>query len=243
MINDIKDAFGHYFMDIYKERDVYGLVIERDDGYIDVDTYDYFAGYQFWPKRQKKIIKYIKGKVLDIGCGPGSHLLELKDRNYDVAGIDTSQLSVQICKKRGLKNIYPVALNSLDSKIGIFDTFLMLGNNFGLMKNEKKAREYLKKLSKVSNPEAVIIAETMDPYKTTNKFHKRYHKKNRENGRLAGQLRVRARYKIYKTNWMEYLLVSKGEMKKIIKNTDWKIDRFINSIVGPGYIAVLKKKK
>src|SRR6056297_555742 len=106
LIENKKDAFGKYFQDIYKDKDTYGLVIERDDGYIDIDTYDYFSGIEYWPERQKKMLKYIHGKVLDIGCGPGSHIMELRNKGYDVYGIDNSKNSVDICKKRGLKNIF-----------------------------------------------------------------------------------------------------------------------------------------
>ena len=38
--------------------------------------------------------------ILDIGCGTGGHLIELKKRGYDVTGIDKSQYMLDIAKEK-----------------------------------------------------------------------------------------------------------------------------------------------
>ena len=57
---------------------------------------------------------------------------------------------------------------------------------------------------------------------------------------MAGQLRLRIRYRTYATPWFDYLLVSKDEMRSILDGTGWQVARFIDSR-GPAYVAVIEK--
>ena len=110
-----------------------------------------------------------------------------------------------------------------------FDTIIMFGVNFGLFGNFKKAKKLLKTLYKITSPNALIIAESNDPYKTNDPVHLSYHKLNKKRGRMAGQIRMRIRFKNYISNWFDYLLVSKKEMKDILNGTGWKVKKFIDS--------------
>jgi len=122
-----------------------------------------------------------------------------------------------------------------------FDTILMLGNNFGLFGSPQKAKELLKKLYEITSPNALIIAENRDPYKTDNQAHLEYHEFNRKRGRMPGQLRIRIRFEKYVTDWFDYLIVSKDEMKQILEGTSWKIKKFIDSNSAE-YIAIIHKQ-
>ncbi len=44
---------------------------ERDDGYIDVsgNRNAYLADYENWPPHHRRAMRYVRGNVLDIGCG------------------------------------------------------------------------------------------------------------------------------------------------------------------------------
>ena len=59
---------------------------------------------------------------------------------------------------------------------------------------------------------------------------------------MAGQIRLRVRYKKYATPWFDYLMVSKEEMENILDGTDWRVNRFIESD-GSVYIAIIGKKR
>jgi 2-polyprenyl-3-methyl-5-hydroxy-6-metoxy-1,4-benzoquinol methylase len=52
---------------------------------------------------EKKAIDYAKGRVLDVGCGAGRHILYLQKKGLKVLGIDQSPLAVNMCKLRGAK--------------------------------------------------------------------------------------------------------------------------------------------
>jgi hypothetical protein len=116
----------------------------------------------------------------------------------------------------------------------------MLGSNFGLFGSFEKAKRLLKKLHKMTSRNGLIVASTRDTYKTDNPDHLEYHKLNKAKGRMAGQLRVRIRFRKCIGRWFDYLIVSKKEMEEILKGTGWKIREFIDS-GNSAYVAVIEK--
>ncbi len=188
-------------------------------------------------------MKYVRGKVLDIGCGAGRHALYLQNKGFNVLGIDISPLAIKTCKLRGLKKAKALSITRISSKLGKFDTILMLGNNFGLFANLKRARWLLNRFYKITSEQGRIIAETRDPYKTNNPDHIAYHQWNRKRGRMPGQVRIRRmRYKKYVTPWFLYLFVSKEGLKELLKPTKWYVNKFIDGKAGI-YVAIIDKEK
>ena len=66
-MKDHQDAYGHSIYHYYKNEEGFEIV-EREDGYIDAsDSLKHFLSiYKDWPSHQKKAMKYVKGKVLDL---------------------------------------------------------------------------------------------------------------------------------------------------------------------------------
>lgn len=58
---------------------------------------------------------------------------------------------------------------------------------------------------------------------------------------MPGQLRIRVRYKDCIGSWFDYLLVSKDELKEILRNTGWKVRRFIDGEDGQYTMLVTKE--
>ena len=186
-------------------------------------------------------MKFVKGRVLDVGCGEGRHSLYLQEKGFDVLGIDNSPLAIEICKLRGLKKTEVMAIESLDFKPNLFDTIIMLGNNFALMGNPEKAVMLLKNFSKITSATARIIAGSYDPYKTDEPAHLEYQKENREKGRMSGQIKFRVRFEKVVTDWIDWLTVSKEEMEDLLANAGWKINKLIES-KDPEYVAIIEKE-
>lgn len=241
MPDDIPDAYGHLMYDVYTGKDA-KEVVERDDGYIDSagGGKDYLREFDEWPEIQREAMKFARGRVLDIGCGAGRHSLYLQERGFEVYGIDSSALVINVCRKRGLKNARLMPVNRLSREYGLFDTVLMLGNNLGLLENRKRAKIHLRRLHGITTERGRIIGESRDPYKTDMPEHLEYHELNRNRGRMPGQLRIRMRYKKYKTPWFNYLLMSKEELEDILENTGWAVNEYIEGESGM-YIAIIDK--
>jgi hypothetical protein len=127
-------------------------------------------------------------------------------------------------------------------KASSFDTVLMMGNNFGLFGGFQKARRLLRQIHRITTPNALLIAQTLDPYQTKDPLHLNYHRINRKKGRMSGQIRLRVRHNNMAGPWMDYLLVSEKELERILQGTGWKIEKVIHS-KGSIYIAVMKKEK
>lgn len=243
MLTDKQDAYGRILYD-YLNGEQNVEIVEREDGYIDTSRMGpltYFAEYHVWNNHQQLAIEYVTGRVLDIGCGAGRHALYLQEKGHEVLATDNSPLAIQVCKQRGIKNVKVVPITQLNTKLGTFNTIIMLGHNFGLFANYKRAKWLLKRFAGMTTEDAKIIAETMDPYRTENPTHLAYHQYNRERGRMSGQLRIRIRYKRYATPWFDYLFVSKSELEDILAGTGWTVERYIDSDK-PTYVAILKKR-
>ena len=241
-MKEVQDAYGHQVYDYLKRKDAWEI-IERDDGFfgVSVGAKYYFSDYEKWPDREKKAIRFAKGRVLDIGCGAGRISLYLQKKGFDVLGVDISPLAIRVCQLRGLRKAKLIPITEISSSLGAFDTLIMFGGNFGLFGNPKRARRLLRRFYNMTPSKARILAESADPYKTDDPAHLQYHKLNRSSGKLSGQLRIRVRYRKYVTPYFEYLLVSKTEMQTILKQTGWRLMRTIYSD-GPGYIAIIEKE-
>ena len=235
-----EDAFGQMIWAYYKGKDVFE-VWERSDGYITVDpTKTYFSEYEDWALHQRKAMEFVKGRVLDVGCGAGRHSLYLQKEGFDVLGIDVSSLAIKVCRLRGLKKARVMSIEKMNFKPSSFDSVIMMGNNFSLFGSFKKARRLLRKLHSMTSEDALIIAETRDPYKTDYPSYLEYYEFNRKRGRMSGQLRGRVRFERYISKWFDWLMVSKEEMAEILKGTKWKIKEFVDSETSQ-YIAIIKK--
>ncbi len=241
-MKDNRDAHGHAMFDHLKCKGGYEIV-ERDDGLIAPTNAPavYFSKYRDWPPHERKAMRYVRGKVLDIGCGAGRHSLYLQEKGFDILGMDVSPLAIKVCKLRGLKKVKRLSIDEINRNLGEFDTLLMFGNNFGLFESFNKARRLLKRFYKITSDRARIIAESTDPYRTDEPAHLEYHKRNRKRGRMSGQVRLRVRYKKYATPWFDYLLVSKHEMKEIMSGTGWQVKRFFDSKQA-WYAAIIEKE-
>lgn len=241
-LTDKQDAYGHAMYDAYRgERG--DEVDERDDGFVGlVAAGEYFKEYRDWQPYEKTAIRLAKGRALDIGCGAGRHAIYLQEQGLDVTGIDISPLAVKVCGLRGLTKTKVMSITQVSRTLGTFDTVVMLGNNFGLFGGLKRARWLLRRMYRMTSDRARILAQSTDPYDVSDPCHLAYQKRNRQRGRMSGQLRLRIRYRAYATPWFDYLLASRDEMRQILAGTGWHARRFIES-KGPRYIAVIEKER
>jgi SAM-dependent methyltransferase len=229
-------------LDFLEGADVHEIV-ERDDGMIAVSggPKAYFSEPAEWPPEAKEALQAVDGRVLDVGCGAGRVALYLQEEGHDVTGIDNSPGAVEVARRRGVVDARLLPVTQVGPELGTFDTIVMFGNNFGLFSNEKRARWLLRRFHRVTTPSGRIVAETVDPYQTEEAEHLAYHRRNRARGRMGGQVRIRVRYKKYRSDWFDYLLVSEKEMESLLQGTGWRVGKTVSSDL-PVYYAVIEKE-
>jgi SAM-dependent methyltransferase len=229
-LRDDQDAYGRLILG-YLEKGEGIEIVERDDGFINASSFGpaaYFAPFRRWPKAERQAMRLARGRVLDVGCGAGRVALELQRRGHEVVGIDLSPLAVEVSRRRGVRDARELPVTQVGRDLGRFDTFVMFGNNFGLMGSRRRAPWLLRRFRSIANGSARILAESVDPYKTDKPEHLAFHERNRKRGRMGGQLRIRIRESTHSTPWFDYLLASPEEMASLAEGTGWELTRVID---------------
>lgn len=121
-----------------------------------------FRSYDLMPKMEQKSLQLAFGKVLDIGCGAGSHALSLQnDRNLDVTAIDISENAIKACALRGVRNTKVMDILDLKSEVK-FDTILLLMNGTGIFQTLAQVPVYLQKLKSLLTSGGQILIDSSD---------------------------------------------------------------------------------
>jgi len=239
-----QDAYGKLLLAQFESGEKLCEIMEREDNYIESGSHlgCYFSDHKDWPAAEKGIIKFARGRVLDIGCGAGRHAIHLQNKGLDVTGIDNSPGAIKVSKARGLKKALVRGIDDISKfKSNSFDTILMMGNNFGLFGSYAKAKRLLKALAKITSEDAQIITGTRNPYGTAKPEHLKYHRLNKQRGRMAGQITIRARFGTAIGKWFDYLLVSPEEMESVLEGTQWKIKKLFGDTEN-NYFALIEKR-
>lgn len=159
----MKDLFGKAILDYQTNNSPEDLITETSISEADEMSIAYlFRSYNDMPKLEQKALQLAKGKVLDVGCGAGSHALELQnERKLEVTAIDISENAVKACQLRGIKNVNAVNILDLDSE-NKFDTILLLMNGTGIFGTLKETAKYLQKLKSLLNIGGQVLIDSSD---------------------------------------------------------------------------------
>lgn len=157
------DLFGQAILDYQTNNKPEPLLtatsISEED---EMDVAYLFRSYDLMPKMEQKSLQLAFGKVLDIGCGAGSHALSLQnDRNLDVTAIDISENAIKACALRGVRNTK--VMDILDLKCEVkFDTILLLMNGTGIFQTLAQVPVYLQKLKSLLTSGGQILIDSSD---------------------------------------------------------------------------------
>nr|WP_315147371.1 class I SAM-dependent methyltransferase [uncultured Flavobacterium sp.] len=158
----MKDLFGKAILDFQTNNSPEDLITETTISEEDEMSVAYlFRSYDEMPQMEQKALQLSKGKVLDVGCGAGSHSLSLQnDRNLDVTSIDISSNAIQACTLRGLKKAKVQDVMTLENEK--FDTILLLMNGAGMCGKLKNIPNFLLKLKSLLHPGGQILLDSSD---------------------------------------------------------------------------------
>ena len=157
-----KDPMGYAIADYFSKGKagrlrVFSSQFEEDE--IPVDQL--FRIFDEMPVLEQKALELAQGKILDCGAGSGCHALALQEMGKDVEAIDISPLSVEVMKKRGVKEAYCVNLFD-ENYLQKFDTILMLMNGSGIIGKLENMGAFFTKMKQLLNPGGCIYMDSSD---------------------------------------------------------------------------------
>lgn len=156
------DVFGEAISAYFHKKDETDIIVHSPDFDDDVIPVPFlFRSYKEMPVLEKEALKNCKGKVLDVGCGAGSHAMYLQQvKNLEVTAIDTSPGAIEICKARGIKDAR--ILNFFLLKEEKFDTLLFLMNGSGIIGKLSRLDDFFQHSRDLLNPEGKILLDSSD---------------------------------------------------------------------------------
>jgi len=156
----MKDLFGIALLDYQNGNFTEDIITSTSISEEDVLPISYlFRNYTDMPKLEKEALLLAMGRVLDVGCGSGSHSLYLQHQSLEVKAIDISKGAIEVAKQRGVLNAS--VLNVLD-ETELFDTILLLMNGTGIFQEIKNVSTYLNHLKTLLKPGGQILIDSSD---------------------------------------------------------------------------------
>ncbi|CAM2832591.1 class I SAM-dependent methyltransferase [Flavobacterium frigoris] len=158
----MKDLFGKAILDYQTNNSPEDLITETTISEEDEMSVAYlFRCYKEMPTMEQKALQLAKGKVLDVGCGAGSHSLHLQNElNLEVTAIDISPNAIKACSLRGIKDARIQDVMTLENET--YDTILLLMNGAGMCGKLKNIPNFLIKLKSLLNPGGQILLDSSD---------------------------------------------------------------------------------
>ncbi|WP_103071183.1 class I SAM-dependent methyltransferase [Aquimarina sediminis] len=156
------DIFGEAIKDFHNQKYTEDIIVQANDFEDDHIPIPYlFRAYPDMPDIEQKALDVSFGKVLDVGCGAGSHSLFLQNkRHLDVTALDISKGAIEVCKKRGLKHAF--TQNVFDHNSSTYDTILFLMNGSGIIGTLNHIDVFFSHIKTLLAPGGQILMDSSD---------------------------------------------------------------------------------
>ncbi|MGV3657676.1 MAG: class I SAM-dependent methyltransferase [Chitinophagaceae bacterium] len=209
------DVLGQAIWDYYQGIKSHKLWIHNTYGRKEEMPVDvYFRTEDEMPEMEKIALQWCRGKVLDIGCGAGSHSLLLQQRGFDVTALDISEKAIQVAQMRGVKKT--VQADILKWRTKKFDTLLLLMNGIGLIGTLKDLQHFLQHAKTLIKKNGQLIFDSSD-------IAYLYKGKKKPAGKYYGELTYQYEYKKAKTETFNWLYVDAKTLAGIAAATGWQL--------------------
>ena len=138
-MNKVFNSYGKYYDIIYADK-------------------DYEKECDFLEEIFRKYSTFMPHRILDGGCGTGSHAVPLAKRGYEITGIDLSEEMINVAKEKAKRNGANIEFQTMDLRtfqlnkkfdaaICMFAVINYLTNNNDLPKTISNIRSHIKKNS------------------------------------------------------------------------------------------------
>lgn len=157
----MKDLFGKAILDYQLGNYTEDIKTETSISEEDILPLPYlFRSFKEMPKLEQKALQMARGKVLEVGCGAGSHGLYLQNsKKLEVHSIDISPKAIEACQLRGLKN---ATVNDVMKIEGKYDTILLLMNGAGMCGRLQKMGAFFTKIKSLLAEGGQILTDSSD---------------------------------------------------------------------------------
>ncbi|AWG21304.1 SAM-dependent methyltransferase [Flavobacterium faecale] len=158
----MKDLFGKAILDYQTNNFTEDLITSTSISDEDEMSIEYlFRKYEDMPLLEQKAMQLATGKILDIGCGAGSHSLYLQENNNaQIISIDISSNAIEACQLRGIKNAKVQDFMLIENEK--YDTILLLMNGTGVCGKLEKLPAFLLKLKSLLQTGGKILIDSSD---------------------------------------------------------------------------------
>ena len=162
MMIEKNDTFGKALLDYHQypgDQELITWTSLTDEDHVPISYF--FRTFDQMPLLEQKAMEITHGKVLDIGCGAGSHSLFLQnERNISVTGLDNSPSAIKVASERGL--FHSIQQSIFDFHQDSFDTILLMMNGLGICGNLLRLQLLLKKLKSLLHPKGQVLLDSSD---------------------------------------------------------------------------------
>lgn len=157
----MQDLFGQAILDFATYGNAEDIITETSISEADPLPVSYlFRSFDEMPEMEQRALSMASGKILDVGCGAGSHSLWLKSKGKNVVSVDISRKAIDACEMRGLTNAYCTDVMTFEGKD--FDTILLLMNGTGICGTLDRLQPMLEKLKSMLSVDGQILIDSSD---------------------------------------------------------------------------------
>lgn len=225
------DAFGLMLREAWRRHEAGRLfarsmvqIVERDDGMLLVGPAKfYLSGPAGWFDCERAVLDGLAGHVLDVGAGAGRLALALQERGVDVTALDPSPAAVEVCRQRGVRRTVQATLTDHARSGERYDRVALFGNCLGLLTSADRAPAVLADLRRLVRPGGRVVAVGTDPAYLADPATLDYLERNRAEGRLPGQWRVRERFRDVATPWTDFLWCAVEDLERLLAGSPWRL--------------------
>jgi len=138
------------------------LSIITPQGVFEDDLSYYFSTYRSFFTIEKILLRFVRGKTLDIGAGPGRISRYLQGKKIDVTPLDLSPVMKDLAEQNNVHS-YKIGNAFSLSLPDKFDTVLLMGNTIGICTDREDLKKLFSSCAAHMAPNGQLLCTATDP--------------------------------------------------------------------------------